>query len=105
MASRFLNTIRARRPARPVGPPRALLYIGQQCGLCQEADALVRQFELSGRLCVSRVDIASSDDLFKRYCLSIPVLKIEGQPQLAWPFDRAAVTRALSSNVEVPSSE
>ena len=76
-------------------PTAARLFLRQSCGLCEEALAVVRPFAQRGRLALELVDIAADPDLFRRYCFSIPVLEIEDGPVLEWPFDGAALRRAL----------
>jgi hypothetical protein len=74
---------------------RARLFLKADCGLCEEAIALLRPFERRGHLALELVDIAANPELFRRYCFAIPVLAIEGGPTLEWPFDRAALRKVL----------
>ena len=74
---------------------RARLFLKEDCGLCEEAIALLRPFQHRGRLALELIDISADPDLFRRYCFAIPVLSIEGGPTLEWPFDRAALRKVL----------
>ena len=82
-------------PAEHTAPIAARLFVKHPCGLCAEALAVLRPFEQRGRLALELVDITSDPELFRRYCLSIPVLEIEGGAVLEWPFDQPALDRAL----------
>ena len=77
-------------------PRRARLFVKDECGLCEQARELLRPFERSGAVEVQLVDIAADEDVFKRYCFSIPVLEVDGRPTLAWPFGREELRRALA---------
>lgn len=77
-------------------PRAARLFRRAECGLCDEALALLRPHLRSRRLVLEEVDIESDPALLRRYCLSIPVLAIEDGPTLSWPFDRHDLRRALA---------
>lgn len=54
-----------------------VLFTREQCGLCDEARALIVR---EARGCTFRsVDIDSDDALLKRYGLRIPVVEVNGQ--------------------------
>lgn len=82
--------------SRPSIPRAARLFRRAECGLCDEALALLRPQIRSGRLVLEEVDIESDPALLRRYFLSIPVLAIEDGPTLSWPFDRHDLRRALA---------
>jgi hypothetical protein len=77
-------------------PRAARLFRRAECGLCDEALALLRPHIRSGRLMVEEVDIESDPGLLRRYFLAIPVLAIEDGPTLSWPFDHQDLRRALA---------
>ena len=81
--------------ARQGAPRRARLYVRADCGLCREAHALTAPFERAGRVQLELVNIDGDEQLFRRYCLSIPVLEIEGGKTLEWPFTRSDLRRNL----------
>lgn len=96
LAERLLAGFLRLRPGASRGPAvRARLYVGPRCGLCREALRILAPFERRGRLAVETVNIELDPELFRRYCLSIPVLELEGGRLLDWPFDRADVDGAL----------
>ena len=74
---------------------RGRLFLKDNCGLCEEAIALLAPYQHRGRLALELVDIAADPELFRRYCFTIPVLEIEGGPTFEWPFDRAALRTVL----------
>jgi hypothetical protein len=77
-------------------PRAARLFRRDRCGLCDEALALLAPHIQSGRLLIEQVDIQGDPALFRRYCLTIPVLAIDGGTTLNWPFDARDVWRALA---------
>ena len=96
MAARPLAAlIRRPRPSSRTPPRQARLYLKADCGLCEAALELLRPLVRAGRLAVETVDIEADPQLFRRYCLRIPVLELRGGPTLDWPFDHLAVRRAL----------
>lgn len=56
------------------GRRRVTLYVGQQCGLCEEARRMVALIQSDLPLDVQEVDITSDEALEKRWLLEIPVL-------------------------------
>jgi glutaredoxin-like protein DUF836 len=93
-----MSLVAGLRRLLPRGRPlrRARLFRRPGCGLCDEALRLLTPQVRSGRLTVESVDIEADPALFQRYCLSIPVLEIEGGPTLEWPFDQTDLRRALA---------
>lgn len=53
-----------------------VLYTRHGCGLCRDAEALLRK--LHARTQVTLVDIEHDDALLKQYALRIPVLSVNG---------------------------
>ena len=56
------------------GRRRVTLYVGQQCGLCEEARRMVALIQSDVALDVQEVDITSDEVLEQRWLLEIPVL-------------------------------
>lgn len=71
------------------------LYVGPGCCLCHEALKLLRPYQESGALWVTVVDIATNPDLHARYSSSIPVLALDGDLELRWPFNQSDLECAL----------
>jgi len=61
-----------------------LLLLGTSaCHLCEQAEALVVQLNIS----FTKVDIAEQEQWQDRYAIKIPVLlDVEAQKELCWPF-------------------
>lgn len=75
----------------------ALILFGTSaCHLCEEAQALLMQYQglLNDNLYLD--DIAESDELVARYGIRIPVLRHEGSgAELDWPFTGPELTQFL----------
>lgn len=75
---------------------RLLLFSTGACHLCEQAKALVQSLPCED-WCLEEVDISESDELFERYGLLIPVLRLEQTGQeLNWPFSREEVGALLA---------
>ncbi|MFT4807049.1 MAG: hypothetical protein ACI9LX_000365 [Paraglaciecola sp.] len=65
-----------------------ILYTGQGCSLCDQAESLLEKVEKSAASIVKKVDVRASSDLYHLYGARIPVLYREDmQSELPWPFD------------------
>jgi hypothetical protein len=73
-----------------------ILYTGQGCGLCEQAEALLKAAnkELFSQL--KRVDVRTDTQLYHLYGARIPVLyKGQDQTELPWPFDSLQLVEFL----------
>lgn len=62
-----------------------ILYTTLGCHLCEQAKAVLDNFE---NITYEMVDIADDDALVERYGIRIPVVKEkEGEREIGWPFD------------------
>ena len=74
------------------------LFSTRACHLCEQALLLLQPW-LNQGWSVREVDISACDELFARYGLSIPVLRIEDNgAELSWPFGSEEIGRFLSSS-------
>jgi glutaredoxin len=64
--------------------PEVILYSTWGCHLCEQAEQLLHQTNMTGQLRV--VDIVDDEAAFARYRVSIPVVRV-GNKELYWPFD------------------
>lgn len=65
-----------------------ILYTGQGCCLCEQAEALIKQVDKSLDATLKKVDVRVSTDLYHLYGARIPVLYREDiHSELPWPFD------------------
>ncbi len=76
---------------------RLILYGTNPCQLCGEAEDLIYRALEGQEYDLIKVDIRKSDELMKKYALSIPVLSIESnnQARLKWPFSEVDVLAFL----------
>ncbi len=61
------------------------LYGKPECGLCEEAHAVLAELDLLA----DPVDVEADDELMAIYGLRIPVLADAAGRELDWPFDGA----------------
>jgi hypothetical protein len=67
---------------------KLILYTGQGCGLCDEAEALLEKVSENAASSLKKVDVRANSDLYHLYGARIPVLYREDiQSELPWPFD------------------
>ncbi|WP_228768471.1 glutaredoxin family protein [Shewanella sp. TC10] len=71
-----------------------ILYHTDGCHLCELAQSLVEQLDMS----YEHIDICDDDLLAERYGISIPVL-VMGDKELFWPFDGEQLTDFIRSVV------
>ena len=65
-----------------------ILYTGQGCCLCEQAETLVAEVDKSAAITLKKVDVRASSDLYHLYGARIPVLYREDiNSELPWPFD------------------
>ena len=71
---------------KPATTCELTLFSTSACHLCEQALALLQPWLAQGwRL--REVDISESEELFARYAVSIPVLRLEPSgSELGWPF-------------------
>lgn len=71
------------------------LYSTEGCHLCEMALELIKQVGLGKQ--VEIVDIAFDDELFSRYGVTIPVVKVD-ESEINWPFDILQLQQWLTVN-------
>ena len=72
-----------------------ILYSTGACHLCEQALELVQPL-LGDRVRLRVVDISDSEELFQRYGLLIPVLRLAAvDTELHWPFGINDVERLI----------
>jgi hypothetical protein len=65
-----------------------ILYTGQGCSLCEQAEFLLEEVDKSAASMLKKVDVRDSSDLYHLYGARIPVLyRQDIQSELPWPFD------------------
>ncbi len=66
-------------------PGSYILYGTSACHLCEIAEAMLKRQHAA----FDKVDISTSDGLFERYGVRIPVLRHPDGRELGWPFNEA----------------
>ena len=65
-----------------------ILYTGQGCSLCDQAEALLEKVDKNAAFVLKKVDVRASSNLYHLYGARIPVLYREDiHSELPWPFD------------------
>ncbi|WP_339720140.1 glutaredoxin family protein [uncultured Paraglaciecola sp.] len=65
-----------------------ILYTGQGCCLCEQAEALLKEVDTRAASTVKKVDVRASSDLYHLFGARIPVLfREDNNSELPWPFD------------------
>lgn len=65
-----------------------ILYTGQGCCLCEQAEVLLEEVDKSAASNLKKIDVRSSSDLYHLYGARIPVLfREDNHSELPWPFD------------------
>ncbi len=75
--------------------PALLLYTRRDCHLCEEAYAMLVAVAEKLGLALQTVDVDADPALAARYGETIPVVTLEGEEVLAWPFTRATARQVL----------
>ena len=71
------------------------LYTTPECGLCRQAEAILRRLQEKIRFELALVDIGGDDELFRKYWDKIPVVLRDGQEIAAAPLDERTLRDAL----------
>ena len=65
-----------------------ILYTGQGCSLCEQAELLLEKVDKNAASMLKRVDVRTSSDVYHLYGARIPVLyRRDIHTELPWPFD------------------
>jgi hypothetical protein len=76
---------------------KVTLYTSAECGLCREAEVMLRRMQSKIRFELVSVDIGGDDDLFRRFWDRIPVIEVDGQEVAAAPVDEKRLAAALGA--------
>lgn len=72
-----------------------ILYSGQGCCLCDEAEALLLEVKPGAKY--SKIDVRLDPQNYHLYATRIPILKRQDTAQeLAWPFNQLQLREFLS---------
>lgn len=73
------------------------LYTTLGCHLCEECKSVLWPVLSAQNIQLKDMEIADDNDLFERYGLRIPVVRLDGaEEDLGWPFTSEDLLRYLS---------
>ena len=75
------------------------IYSRSDCHLCEQAHAIVYSLQETFGYEMRVIDIDQDRELVGRYGTSIPVLSIDGEDVLTWPFTRAQAFGVLQQRL------
>jgi hypothetical protein len=74
-----------------------ILYSTSACHLCEQALVLVQPV-LGDKVRLREIDISDSEELFQRYGLLIPVLRLAAvDAELHWPFAASDIEQLIKT--------
>jgi glutaredoxin len=71
------------------------LYSQAECGLCREAEAMLRRISGKIHFELQIVDIDADVAVYERYWARIPVIAVDGEEVAAAPLDERQLAAAL----------
>ena len=75
---------------------RVTLYTKAECGLCREAEEMLRRLRKNPPFELELVDIEGDAELYDRYWDRVPVVAVDGQEVAAAPLDEGLLRALLS---------
>lgn len=78
-------------------PGEVVLYTRKECGLCDEAAAMLRRLSRDLRFTLTTVDIDEDPQALTDYNDVIPVIAVGGRIVSQAPVDEVALREALSA--------
>lgn len=73
------------------------LYSKADCGLCVEAEGVLRKLQQEIQFALDVVDIESDERLFNRYWDKVPVVAVDGKEVAGAPIDAGSLRAAIAS--------
>lgn len=78
---------------------KLMLYTTLGCHLCEQAGEIIKNSKYAKHIELDAIEIADSDDLIKRYGITIPVVRLDGtEEEIGWPFDVGRLDAWLKKN-------
>jgi len=77
---------------------KVTLYTREDCGLCEEAEAILRRLQQSIRFEIEVVYIEDDSALFRRYHDRVPVVVMDDDEVASAPLEEARLLAVLSSS-------
>lgn len=76
---------------------KVTLFTKDGCGLCREAERLLRSLQRKIRFELELVDIETDPAVFDRYWARVPVVVVDGKEVSAAPLDERRLRRVLAA--------
>jgi glutaredoxin len=73
-----------------------ILYVKDECSLCEDAEQMLRHLQKRLRFSLEIVDVENDPEAYRRYRDKVPVLLIDGEEVPAAPVDEDRLLAALS---------
>lgn len=74
---------------------KVILYTKQNCGLCEEAERLLKRIRREIGFDLEIVDIEGDEAAYRRYWDRVPVVSVGGKDVAEAPIDEANLTAVL----------
>ena len=75
---------------------KVTLYTKEECGLCEQAEEMLRRLQRVIQFDLHFVDISTDSLAHERYWDRIPVVVVDGRELAAAPIDEARLKAALA---------
>lgn len=85
------------------GPLRVTLYTRQGCHLCDDALAMLQQFQKTYPHSLSLIDIDSAPELIALYGDKVPVIAVGSRPRLWGRINKVLLERLLHAQTRASS--
>jgi glutaredoxin len=76
---------------------RVVLYTKMDCGLCEDAEAMLRRIRRRIAFDLERVFIENGSELLELYGDRVPVVTVDGKEVASAPVDETSLVAALSN--------
>jgi glutaredoxin len=71
------------------------MYTQEGCGLCRDAEAMLRRLQKKNQFELEFVDIEADSSAHARYWARIPVITVDGEEVASAPLDERDLAAAL----------
>jgi glutaredoxin len=76
---------------------KVVLYTKMDCGLCEDAEAMLRRVRRRIAFDLERVFIDNGSELLELYGDRVPIVTVDGKEVASAPVDEASLVTALSN--------
>ncbi len=85
------------RPSPPPALRRVVLYVAEDCHLCELALEAVTRVRAETPFALETVDIGGDPELESRYRVLLPVLELDGEPVFTFEVDEDGLRELLAA--------